>query len=285
VSHLTETAGLKRLYELSMTLSGDPMDIFVHVARMIGELLDVKVVCLSEIRGSELYFLSVYVQGQIHVNVGHCAIDITPCATVEATKEICVYDRVMERFPEAQFLRDHDAYAYCGFPSLDNAGNVVAVTCLLDDRPREFDDEDRSFLIIAGQRIGMEIARKRLEEERRASLAALRQSEERLELALRGADLGLWDWNLQTGETYFSDRWIGMLGYLREEIESDYAQWERLVHPDDLPGVLAALQAHLSGESPYYEIEHRLLTREGGWKWVWSSGSASSKRCSPMPNA
>ena len=53
----------------------------------------------------------------------------------------------------------------------------MAVTCLLDDRPREFDDEDRSFLIIAGQRIGMEIARKRLEDERRASLAALRQSE------------------------------------------------------------------------------------------------------------
>ena len=283
MSHLTETAGLKRLYELSMTLSGDPMDIFVHVARMIGELLDVKVVCLSEIRGSDLYFLSVYVQGQIHVDVGHCAIDITPCATVEATKAIRVYDRVMERFPEAQFLRDHNAYAYCGFPSLDNAGNVVAVTCLLDDRPREFDDDDKTFLIIAGQRIGMEIARKRLEEERRTSIVALRQSEERLELALRGADLGLWDWNIQTGETYLSDRWISMLGYLREEIESDYAQWERLVHPDDLPGVLAALQAHLSGESPYYEVEHRLLTRAGAWKWVWSSGRVWERDAAGLP--
>ena len=283
MSHFTETAGLKRLYELSMTLSGDPMDIFVHVARMIGELLDVKVVCLSEIRGSELYFLSVYAQGQIHIDAGHCAIAITPCATVEASKEIRIYDRVMERFPKAQFLRDHDAYAYCGFPSLDNAGKVVAVTCLLDDRPREFDEEDQSFLIIAGQRIGMEIARKRLEEARQASLVALRQSEERLKLALRGAALGLWDWNIQTGEVFYSDRWIDMLGYLREELASDYAQWERLVHPDDLPVVLTTLQAHLTGETPYYEVEHRLLTRAGGWKWVWSSGSVWQRDAAGLP--
>ncbi|HUL13840.1 MAG TPA: hypothetical protein VLU73_16950, partial [Methylococcaceae bacterium] len=61
-----------------MTLSGDPMDIFVHVARVIGELLDVKVVCLSEIRGRELYFLSVYVQGKTFLNAGNCPLEITP---------------------------------------------------------------------------------------------------------------------------------------------------------------------------------------------------------------
>ncbi|MFM8445219.1 MAG: ATP-binding protein [Methylococcus sp.] len=283
MSRITETDCLKRLYELSMTLSGDPMDIFAHVARMLGELLEVKVVCLSEIRGSELHFLSVYDRGALHVNAGHCVLDITPCATVETSKNIRIYDRVMERFPDAHFLREHNAYAYCGLPSLDGAGKVVAVTCLLDDRPREFGDDELAVLTIASQRIGMEIARKNVENEGRASLAALRQSEERLELALRGADLGLWDWNIETGEVFFSDRWLSMLGYSRESIEPGYAQWQRLVHPEDLPEVLKALHAHLSGEAPYYEVEHRLLTREGAWKWVWSSGRVWQRDAAGLP--
>jgi C4-dicarboxylate-specific signal transduction histidine kinase len=164
---------LKRLYELSMTLSGDPMDIFVHVARMIGELLEVQVVCLSEIRGRELHFLSVYVKGDILVNAGHCPLDITPCATVEASRDLRVYDNVAELFPQATFLREHNAYSYCGFPSLDNDGKVVAVTCLLDDRPHEFTLEDREMLLIAGQRIGLEIARRKLEARLRQQQAQL----------------------------------------------------------------------------------------------------------------
>ena len=85
---------LKKLYELSMELSGDPMDIFVKITRMIGEIMDVKVVCLSEIRGNDLYFLSVYVQGEIHINAGCCPLEITPCATVEESKDIRMYQNV-----------------------------------------------------------------------------------------------------------------------------------------------------------------------------------------------
>jgi len=171
---------LKALYELSMTLAGDPLEVFERIARMIGELLDVRVVCLSEIRGDELHFLSVYVDGDVVTNAGRCPISITPCATVERAKDIRVYDRVAERFPEASFLAQHGAFAYCGFPSLDNDRNVVAVTCLLDDKPHDFTAEDQELLRAFGQRIGMEIERqKQLRRAKRAD-AALRQSEARL---------------------------------------------------------------------------------------------------------
>ncbi|HQT27373.1 MAG TPA: histidine kinase dimerization/phospho-acceptor domain-containing protein, partial [Burkholderiales bacterium] len=150
---------MKKLYELSMTLSGDPMEVFGHAARMIGELMDVKVVCLSEIRGDRLDFLSVYANGEIYLNAGSCSLDITPCSTVENSKDIRIYDRVMERFPQAKFLKEHSAFSYCGFPALDNSGKVVAVTCLLDDRPHEFSEEDQETLRIFGQRIGMELER------------------------------------------------------------------------------------------------------------------------------
>ncbi len=201
-----------------MTLSGDPMDIFVHVARMMGELLDVKVVCLSEIRGSELYFLSVYVQGKMFVNAGHCALEITPCATVEQSKDIRIYDRVMERFPRASFLKDHNAYAYCGFPSIDNDGNVVAVTCLLDDRPHEFTLPDQELLRIAGQRIALEIARKRLNDQHLAAVEMLQQSEQRFRDIAEAAGEFLWEVDTEAHFSFLTDRVIETYGLTAAEL-------------------------------------------------------------------
>jgi len=176
---------LKKLYELSMTLSGDPLEVFAHVARIIGELLDVKVVCLSEVKGDKLEFLSVYVDGQIYMNAGTCFLDITPCASVESSKDFRVYDRVMERFPEATFLKDHNAFSYCGFPALDNDGRVVAVTCLLDDRPHEFSEEDQEILRIFGQRIGMELERKNHIMAREQAEVELRKHRDHLDLLVK----------------------------------------------------------------------------------------------------
>jgi PAS domain S-box-containing protein len=168
---------LTKLSELSVTLSGDPVEVFERVAQMIGELLDVPVVCLSEIRGDELHFLSVYLRGEVFADAGRCPLAITPCATVRHSKDIRVYDRVAERFPEAAFLKQHNAFAYCGFPSLGSDGEVVAVTCLLDDRPHDFSAEDQELLRIFGQRIGMEVERQRHRLEQERTVRALGESE------------------------------------------------------------------------------------------------------------
>ncbi len=109
-------------------------------------------------------------------------------------------------------------------------------------------------------------------ENRKKVEAKLRQSEERLELALRGADLGMWDWNVQTGEVRFNRRWVEMLGYEPDEIEPHVSAWKKLVHPDDMPRMEEVLKNHLEGRTPFYETEHRLLTRAGGWKWILVRG-------------
>lgn len=109
---------LKRLTELSLTLSGDPTDVFQNVARMIGELLDVRIVCLSIIRGEEMQFVSLYIDGEMISNPGSHPLATTPCASVVASKDVRIYDNVIDKFPEAQFLKDYEAYSYCGFPAL-----------------------------------------------------------------------------------------------------------------------------------------------------------------------
>ena len=168
---------LRKLYELSMTLCGDPAEVFARIAPMIGELLEVPIVCLSRIVGDELHFLSFYDRGKVVSNAGRYPLSVTPCATVERTRDIRVYDRVAERFPDAAFLQENNAVSYCGVPSLDNDGKVVAVTFLLDDRPHDFTPDDRDLLRVFGQRIGMEIERQKHLEERDRVVSALDEAE------------------------------------------------------------------------------------------------------------
>ncbi len=108
--------------------------------------------------------------------------------------------------------------------------------------------------------------------EQKQAEEALRESEQRLQLALEGSDLGVWDWNVQTGEVFFNERWATMLGYQLDEIAPNVSSWETLMHPDDVPPVMETLQRHLNGESPVYISEHRLRTKSGDWKWVQDYG-------------
>ncbi|HEX7114262.1 MAG TPA: EAL domain-containing protein [Steroidobacter sp.] len=99
------------------------------------------------------------------------------------------------------------------------------------------------------------------------------QIEERNELALYGANDGLWDFDLDRRTAYFAPRWKAMLGYNEDELES-LTDWQELVHPDDLPRVRKALQDHLSGKEPVFESVHRLRHRDGMWLWVVSRAKA-----------
>ena len=108
--------------------------------------------------------------------------------------------------------------------------------------------------------------------ERKEAQIALDETRERYELALKGADLGVWDWNAEDDEMIFSDRWAEILGYDIEDIEPNYAGWEKLVHPDDIEPMEAKWNAHVAGITPYYSSEHRMRTKAGGWKWVLERG-------------
>ena len=119
--------------------------------------------------------------------------------------------------------------------------------------------------------------------ERRRAEEAMHQSQQRLELALRGADLGLWDWRLDTGEVRYNNRWAEMLGFTREEIAPTVDAWRSLVHPDDFPRAEDCMNAHIAQRSPLYETELRLRTKSGGWKWVLSRGRVVERDADGRP--
>jgi diguanylate cyclase (GGDEF)-like protein/PAS domain S-box-containing protein len=91
---------------------------------------------------------------------------------------------------------------------------------------------------------------------------------------MRAANDGLYDWNLQTGEIFYSDRWKQMIGCRPEQVTANPAEWFARVHPEDLPGLQASIAAHWEGAKPYFQIEHRMRGADGRWTWMLSRGVA-----------
>jgi len=116
-----------------------------------------------------------------------------------------------------------------------------------------------------------------------AAARALRESEQRLELALQGADLGLWDWDIPSGTAIFNERWATMLGFRLAEVTPTVESWTARIHEEDKLRVMAALDAHLEGRSDFLEAEYRMATRAGGWRWVLNRGRVVQRGADGRP--
>ena len=116
--------------------------------------------------------------------------------------------------------------------------------------------------------------RRRAEQDLAASQSRSRASEERWQLAMEGANEGLWDWIARTNEVFFSPRWKQILGYNDGELENVSTEWERRIHPEDFHRVQGLLNDHLAQRTQHYEAEYRMLCKDGTYRWVLSRGKA-----------
>ncbi|HOT77978.1 MAG TPA: PAS domain S-box protein, partial [Candidatus Wallbacteria bacterium] len=109
--------------------------------------------------------------------------------------------------------------------------------------------------------------------ERKQAELMLRAKEERLQNVIAGTNVGTWEWNIQSGETVFNERWAAILGYTLEELQPvDIQTWMRLAHPDDLKKSDELLKKHFQGETEYYVLESRMKHKNGSWVWVFDCG-------------
>ena len=109
--------------------------------------------------------------------------------------------------------------------------------------------------------------------ERIRTEARLAKLEERTNLFQAAANDGLWDFDVESNEVYFSPRWKAMLGYGDDDMRGS-PDWRSLVHPDDLARVQAAIRDHVAGKTPIFESTHRMRHRNGEWRWVISRATA-----------
>lgn len=121
------------------------------------------------------------------------------------------------------------------------------------------------------------------EAQRARAVTELQRVESRLQFALQGGEHGVWEWNAQNNEVYFSPGWKAMLGYTDAEIGSSYYEWESRVHPDDLASALKALQRFSNGETANYIAEYRLRCKDGSHKWILDRGKAITRTADGKP--
>jgi diguanylate cyclase (GGDEF)-like protein/PAS domain S-box-containing protein len=176
-------------------------------------------------------------------------------------------------------LRDHDlvvAAPHLRFlaacPMRAPGGDVLGMLYLFDDRPRELDAaQQQALLEFAGLALEL-LGRDEADAQQRQEIAALRDSERRMALAIAGSGTGIWDRNVATGEIHYSSGWKALLGYADHEVGNRIQESYTRVHPADLDYVKATIAAHLEQRTAAYEVEHRLRCRDGRYKWVCSRG-------------
>ncbi|MDD4651583.1 MAG: PAS domain-containing protein [Methanothrix sp.] len=96
--------------------------------------------------------------------------------------------------------------------------------------------------------------------------------EARWQLALEETGIGIWDWNIEAGEVFYSPMWATMLGYEPDEIKGTTEEWCFRIHPDDLDPCYHRLRMHFLGRTPIYHHQHRILRKDGSYKWVLDRG-------------
>jgi PAS domain S-box-containing protein len=176
--------------------------------------------------------------------------------------------------------------ACLSIPIFSSQGQVLGTFGMYYSQPRPPQKIDLQLIEAAMHLAGIAIERNQAEEslqqlnqelENRVKdrTAQLMQTEERWQLALKGNNDGIWDWNLQTGELFLSDRFKEITGYDEHSPILDYFdELNKGTHPDDLALVMQALQDHLNKKTPHYIIEYRCWCYNSAYKWILSRGQA-----------
>ncbi|ELZ44872.1 multi-sensor signal transduction histidine kinase [Halorubrum californiense DSM 19288] len=108
--------------------------------------------------------------------------------------------------------------------------------------------------------------------EKREQERELRELSERLQLAVEGADVGVWDWNVRTDEVRFDEQWAEMIGHSADDLAFDLSTWEDRVHPHDIGDAWSAIEAHFAGEIDLYQCDYRMRTETDDWRWIRDRG-------------
>ena len=108
--------------------------------------------------------------------------------------------------------------------------------------------------------------------DRKRAAEALRESEERWQLAVAGSNDGIWDWDAKTNTVFYSARWKAMLGYEDDEISNQFDEWQERLHPDDKERVMHTFQQHLAQETSFFNVEYRVRDKQGTYRWHLARG-------------
>lgn len=246
---------------------------FKRLVQQLSLALKLKCVCLVQHKTEDQKIRScqtigVSFDGEVVPDFEY-AVEGSPCEHAIGPEPYMIPAGVAAAYPQDAFLTEHGIESYFSLPMVDKNNEVQGHLVLLGDRPIYEDlcqlPVIQNFTFRAAAELNRRQAEKKLEE-----------SELRITMAARGSEIGLWDFDIITGQTKYDDKWFSMLGYQPGELPPTFETWKSLVHPDDLPQTLKSLEDYITGCSSSYEAEVRMKTSGGNWKWVLTRGKISA---------
>lgn len=208
--------------------------------------------------------LALWDQGGLKENFSY-DVRHSPCENVlEKGLTLCATG-VAQSYPQDQWLAVEGFDSYVGIPLLAADGSVLGHMGVLHDRALPNTDEIVTYLRVFADRVAAEMSRRRIEE----TLLAHR---ERLRRGQLYANIGTWDWNIQTGELVWSEKIPVLFGYPAGDLDTSYENFLQAVHPEDRQAVIDAVNACVERDVPY-EIEHRVVWPDGTVRWLLERGA------------
>jgi PAS domain S-box-containing protein len=157
----------------------------------------------------------------------------------------------------------HGLRACWSTPIIDHGGRVLGTFAIYFRETRRPTPGDLELIGMATHTAAIAIVRQREEE-------ALRESEDRLRLAVQAGNIGLWDWDIAGNRLYYSPEWKSQLGYRDDELSSRFEEWRNRLHPEDRERTLPKVRAYLANPRGTYEAEYRLRHRDGSYRWIYA---------------
>lgn len=278
---------LERRLEFERVISGISTKLLGLNSEQLDRGIEYALETIATISGADRAYVFLYHEDGLMADNTHewCALGIKP--QIENLKNISISEQLPWFFksihkqdlfsladlselpPEARLEHEH----------LESQGiqSLIVVPMSVGDqllgyigfdavsKKRDWTEDHKTVLRLFGKIFSNAVERRRAE-------AELRKSEERWQFALEGAGDGVWDWDAVTNQVYFSKQWKAMLGYAENEIGNTLDEWKNRVHPDDMEDVMADLDRHFSGETAVYQNKHRVLCKNGTYKWILDRG-------------
>ncbi|WP_166482475.1 PAS domain S-box protein [Scytonema sp. UIC 10036] len=273
---------LQNLVEGAVAVTGH--DFFPALVKYIAAALDVDYVVVAKLEGNSLTTYALCANGQIQPNISF-SIENTPCAQSMANGMFCCAEGVQQLFSSVELLSALEAESYLSIALIDIRGNVIGNLAILDKKPLTNIPRITAILQIFAARVSAELERQqamealcRLNQELELRIeqrtSALRESEERWQLALRGSNDGIWDWNLKTNQVFFSTQWKDMRGFTEDEIGDNLEEWLSRIHPSHRDRVIKSIKEHFAGKTPFFQEEYQVEQKDGSYMWVLDRGQA-----------
>ncbi|MEO5823846.1 MAG: PAS domain-containing protein, partial [Vicinamibacteraceae bacterium] len=167
--------------------------------------------------------------------------------------------------PLAALAAEYGYQAVACFPLRSN-DIVRGVLVLSSPDPALFDADEVRLLEEMAMDVGFAMEVSQAEAERAQSATALRESQGRLERAVRAGNVGLWEWSLVSNAVYYSSQWKRQLGFDDADVAADFEAWRGRIHPDDVERAIAAIGEYLRGQAPHLEVEYRCRHKDGSYR-------------------